>query len=278
MELNIPLSEGLQLHLADQPATNRLYPTSCLQKAFLLSYNGRSMAQEAVGFGFPLVKRGLTAIFPGSVELSSQQRGADWEVSAVYILNKKEKILGPGQKGIRLGPLYAVKNFLALFIRRFPLSRGVLTGASNVLRRRLGWETAYEDAGFHMRMKVKYTLSAEKGMMRVEADWTGLIDSGITEMVIMNEQGAEYFDWYKDSSGKNLHGKEIGCWDEVFADEAGFINAKSRVGFSLERIPGARLFRGRELVGSRLAWAGFGYSIDPHAENFSYTMKIGKCS
>ena len=29
--------------------------------------------------------------------------------------------------------------------------------------------------------------------------------------------------------------------------------------FSLGQAPGARLYRGRELVGSRLAWAGFGY-------------------
>jgi len=278
MELSIPLSGGLRLHLSDQPAADRQYPTSRLQKAFLLSHGGRSLAQEAVGFGFPLIKRGLMTIFPGSVELSSQQRGADWEVIAVYTLNMKEKIFRPGNKRIHHELLYTVKNFMALIIRRFPVLRGVLTGASNVLRRGLGWETAYEDAGFRIKVKVRYTLSVEMETMRVEADWTELIDSGITEMVIMNEQGANYFDWYRDSSGKFLQGKEIGCWDEVFADEACFISTESRVGFSLGRIPGARLFRGRELVGSRLAWAGFGYSIDPHADNFSYTIKIGKYS
>ena len=85
----------------------------------------------------------------------------------------------------------------------------------------------------------------------------------LTEVIVMNEQGAHFFDQYRDSSGARLSGKEIGCWDEVTAEEASFASSTHRVAFNLPQVPGARLFRGRELIGSRLAWAGFGYSFPP---------------
>jgi len=39
-------------------------------------------------------------------------------------------------------------------------------------------------------------------------------------------------------------------------------------------VKGARLFRGRELVSSRLAWAGFGYSFPPSIKRFVYELGI----
>jgi len=101
-----------------------------------------------------------------------------------------------------------------------------------------------------------------------------LPQDGITEVIVMNEQGAHYFDQYHDSTGASLAGKEIGCWDEVAASEAGFASSNQRVAFTLPRVPGAQLFRGRELVGSRLAWAGFGYSFPPAISRFNYSVKI----
>ena len=85
----------------------------------------------------------------------------------------------------------------------------------------------------------------------------------ITEVIVMNEQGAHPFDQYRDSSGTSLLGEEIGCWDEVTADEAALSVPRQRVGFYCLRSKAPGLFRGRELVGSRLAWAGFGYSFPP---------------
>ena len=79
----------------------------------------------------------------------------------------------------------------------------------------------------------------------------------------MNEQGARCFDRYEDSDGAVLRGAGIGTWDEVGADRASFVSTGHRVAFSLAQAPGARLYRGRELVGARLSWAGFGYSLPP---------------
>jgi hypothetical protein len=277
MEISIGLSEGLQLKIADSPDSISDYPSSNLQKAFLLVYKGRLLAQEAVGFGFPVIKRGLTALFPGSVELSSNQQGKDKQVEAVYTLNLKEKIIRHGKKRIRYEIVYDVKNFMALLIRCVPLFRGILTGVSNALRKVFGWETGYDDTGVFMKVKVTYSVPAASDEMRVDVDWAGQAESGITELIVMNEQGADHFDRYTDSSGVFIQGDKIGCWDEVLANEASFIGTESRVRFTLSQVNGARLFRGRELVGSRLAWAGFGYSVKPAINRFRYILKIGIC-
>jgi hypothetical protein len=277
MEIKIPLPEGLYLHINDTPDPDGGYPSSMLQKAFLLIHNGRILAQESVGFGFPLVKLGLKAIFPGNVELSSRQRGPDWDVSAVYTLNVTEKTTRPGRGSIRREFFYTLKNFAALLIRRVPAFRGILTAASSALRRMFSWETAYERTGFQMKVKMTYTINTQTGTMLIRADWADQVCGKATEFVIMNEQGAHYFDRYHDSSGTVLQGKEIGCWDEVFAHEATFMNCQDRIGFSLETVSGTRLFRGRELIGSRLAWAGFGYSLPPGVKSFSYVLRITKC-
>jgi hypothetical protein len=46
--------------------------------------------------------------------------------------------------------------------------------------------------------------------------------------------------------------------------------------FSLRQVEGARLYRGRELVGSRLAWSGFGYVLPPGIESFRYEISVGR--
>ena len=74
--------------------------------------------------------------------------------------------------------------------------------------------------------------------------------------------------------GASLQGAEIGTWDEVDAAAASFVCAAHRVAFSVGQVPGARLSRGRELIGSRLAWSGFGYSVPPTARRLSYGVRI----
>ena len=111
--------------------------------------------------------------------------------------------------------------------------------------------------------------------MAVSIDLSGVKDDRITEIVVMNEQGAGYFSNYRDSSGKEIQENEIGCWDEVKAPEATFFDPKRKISFSLKQIPSARLFHGLEMDDSRLAWSGFGYTFSPRRIEFKYTLKIG---
>ena len=166
---------------------------------------------------------------------------------------------------------------MAAVIRHLPIFRGLLTAISSLLRRMFNWETTYSDAGFSTELKILYTIEEETGRLTVEMDTSSLHPS-ITEVVVMNEQGAHYFDQYLDTSGVSLQGEEIGCWDEVKAEEAWFESSARRVALRLGQVTGARLFRGRELIGSRLAWSGFGYSFRPSIKRFRYEIKIEKPS
>jgi hypothetical protein len=278
MGIEIPLFQGLSLKINDTfPPGRNGYPTARLQKGLILLDQGRELAEEAVGFGVPVLQRGLQTIFPGAVKLTWQQRDSTWDITALFKANLVEKITRRGNENVENKFFYGVKNLLAVVIRRLPMLRGLLTGTSSQLRRMFDWETIYADAGFSTEVKVIYTIEAETGKLMFEIDTSGL-SPYITEVAVMNEQGAHTFDRYLDTSGTSLAGKEIGCWDEVKAAEAWFESSARQVAFRLGQAKGARLFRGRELVGSRLAWAGFGYSFSPSIQRFRYEMGIEKRS
>jgi hypothetical protein len=276
MGMEIPLFQGLSLKINDTfPPGRKGYPTAHLQKGFLLLDQGQELAEEAVGFGVPVLKIGLQAIFPGDVTLAVLQIGSSWEITAQFRLNLVEKISRGGIEDVENGLLYSLKNLSAAMIRSLPVLRGSLTAISNQLRRMFHWETTYAQAGFSTELMVIYHIQAETGLINVEID-TSALPPDITEVALMNEQGAHTFDQYQDTSGSSLQGQEIGCWDEVKAEEAWFESSTYQVTFRLGQVKGARLFRGRELVGSRLAWAGFGYSFSPSIKRFRYEMRIEK--
>jgi hypothetical protein len=273
MEIEVPLFQGLSLKIGDTHANGKEYPTALLQKGFILLYHDQELAEEAVGFGVPVLKRGLQTIFPGAVTLTWLQSGSSWHINAQYNLNLIEKFSSGRGKYIENRLFYNVKDFLAGVIRHIPLFRGLLTATSSNLRRMLNWETTYAYAGLSTEVKVIYTVEGEMGKVTVEIDTSGL-PSDITEVVIMNEQGAHSFNRYQDSSGVSIQGDEIGCWDEVNAEEAWFESSTHKIAFKLGQVKGARLFRGRELIFSRLAWAGFGYSFPSFINRLRYEIRI----
>jgi hypothetical protein len=276
MKIEIPVFEDLLLSITDEQNGHSLYPTTRLQKGLLLFCRGQDLAEEAVGFGLPVIKSGLQTIFPGKVKLAILHQGLPWTISADYSLNRVEKIARPDTTGVKNKFLYAAKNILAALIRQFPLLRAPLTSLSSKLRRTFGWETIYDVAEVCFDVNLVYTLDPIKGSLLVEAGLASPLPQTVTEMILMNEQGAHFFDQYRDSSGKSLLGKEIGCWDEVTAAYASFTSSSRQIAFTLPRRSGARLFRGRELIDTRLAWSGFGYSIPPSTGRFSYTLNLEK--
>jgi hypothetical protein len=273
MGTEIPLYQGLSLKIDTAHPGIKGYPTAHLQKGFILFDQGQELAEEGVGFGVPVLQRGLQTIFPGSVELTWFQRGSTWEITARFKLNLVEKISRRGNGILENRSLYAVKNLLAAVIRRLPMFRGLLTNASSQLRQMFNWETTYAEVGFSTAVNMLTIIEAEMGKVTVEIDTSGL-PPDITGVVVMNEQGAHHFDRYLEPSRLSLQGREIGCWDEVDAEEASFESSARQIRFGLRQVQDTRLFRGRELVGSRLAWAGFGYSFPPSIKKLRYEMRI----
>ena len=277
MNLSIPLPEGLALLITDEAGGGDEYPTRRLQKGLLLAADGRLLAEEGVGFGVPILKRGVQTIFPGGMDLAWRRKGRLWDVTAIYDLCLVERLVRRAGSSVRPRLLYAAKDSLAALHRRSPWLRGLLTAASSALRRAFGWVTTYDEAGFHIPLEMKYTIDGVTGRVDVGLTPTGL-PAGITEVVVMNEQGGRSFDLFVDSSGAALRGPEIATWDDVPAARAAFVSTTDRVLFSLGQADGAKLRRGRELVGSRLAWAGFGYSLSPAVKRFGYELRIERTS
>jgi hypothetical protein len=275
MGLEIQLFQGLSLSIGAPPSKRTPYSTASLQKGLLLKDQGQELAEEAVGFGVPVLKRGLQTIFPGSATLTWLRHATIWNITVRFRLNLVERVSGPGNSSVENKFLYLVKNALAALIRGMPILRSPLTSISSLLRQTFHWETIYTQAGFATELKVLYALDTQTGKISIEID-SGDLPPGITEVMIMNEQGAQAFDRYLDTSGLLLQGQTIGCWDEVTAHEACFESRTHQVAFWLGQVNGARLFRGRERVGSRLAWAGFGYTFSPSIRRFRYELRIEK--
>jgi hypothetical protein len=298
----IELGGGLSLRIADGPADPRdvptsaaaagaagtPYPTRRLQKGLLLYAGEQELAEEGVGLGVPVLKRGAQTVFPGSVRLWSgasgsadpmrESGGADpvAEIAATYRLDLVERLTKARGRGggVRPGALYAAKDSLAALHRRVPALRRPLTAVSSAGRRALGWSTTYEPSALRAAVPVTYTAREDGRTVVVAADLDGLAQAGFTEVVLMNELGAHEFDLYEDTDGASLRGDAIGTWDVVVAPRARFVSTRRGVAFSLAQTPGATLHRGRELVGSRLAWAGFGLSVKPPCGRFSYEVRI----
>ena len=268
MKIDLPLSDGISLQIAAGTNHDSFYPTGKMQKGLVLYCDGHDLSEEAVGFGVPILKRGLQTVFPGEVELYPDGDDPHNKLTARYKLNLEEKIARPGTGSVNNRLLYASKNTLAGMIRGMPALRRLLTNTSNLLRSIFGWQTTYEPAGYSTYVTLTYTIDAGAGRILVELKSVDSIPDGITEIILMNEQGAHHFDQYQDADGIVKRGDQIGCWDEVNSASATFICSNPNISFSLPRVRGARLFLGRELIGTRLAWSGFGYTFPPTSRPF----------
>ena len=247
------LPGGLEVRITDEPGVtgrggDRAWPTGRLQRGLVLIDDGVDLAQEGVGFGVPILKRGLQTIFPGGMTLTVAAEGPVWQVTAAYRLDLVERLAASDGGAVRQRLVYTAKDGLAAVHRRVPALRRPLTAASNAVR-------------------------GDQGVVSVVADLSG-VPAGITEIVLMNELGAGHFDRYEDSSGASLAGAAVGTWDDVGAETASFVSSRRRLAFTLASVPGTRLLRGREVVAGRLAWAGFGYVLRPGAPRFAYEVRV----
>jgi len=68
MRVDLQLSSGITLMIGSHLMNGKEYPTAAIQKGLIMIYEGQELCEEAVGFGVPILKRGLQAIFPGAVE------------------------------------------------------------------------------------------------------------------------------------------------------------------------------------------------------------------
>ena len=177
-------------------------------------------------------------------------------------------------KRIENEAFYKIKECFSWLHRKYPLLRGIIVQSSNSLRRNYGIETRFEKISSAGIASIVNTVNTKKGIINIGVDLSNMNKEGCTEVNIMNELGANHFDRYCDSNGLFLKGKAIGTWEEIFADEASFIDSYDNVIFTLKQVNKARMLRGRELVKGRLAWSGLAYKLPGDIINFAYDIRI----
>jgi len=112
MKIDLPLTDGIALQIASGLNGGTAYPSARIQKGLVLFCDGQDLSEEAVGFGVPILKRGLQSIFPGEVELYLPETSSPGKFKARYKLNLEEKIARSGDGTINNRLVYASKNIL----------------------------------------------------------------------------------------------------------------------------------------------------------------------
>jgi hypothetical protein len=247
------------------------YASSMILKGLLLAIDEKDLSEEGIGFGVPILKFKNNEIFPGNAQITIVRAGDKTVVTVDYDLNLVESMAVKGNKIDNMA-FYRIKDSLSCLHRNIPRFRKILTQASNALRRSFNLETRFMQVTSSGIVRVIYII--QTGNIHVNVDIGGINKNGCTEIMLMNEQGASYFDIYHDSNGAFLKENSIGTWNETFADEAYFRDSFHGIEFMLQKVDGAKMFRGREYSPGRLAWSGLAYSIHPCTTTFSYYIRI----
>lgn len=269
----ISIDGGISLLVREPEREKDEYPSCRIQKGLILIHGNKDLSEEGVGFGVPVLKFGQKTIFPGNGCITIRKDEDRTFVNIDYDLNLEEMIYVKGKR-IESRIFYKTTGSLSRLHRKYPFSRKLLTRGSIAMRRALAIETRFEETAPAGSVKVEYNIGAD-GIIHVSADLSTVKKERCTEVMIMNEQGADHFDTFFDSNGTILTGNEIGSWRETFCDEVSFIDPHNNITFTLSRVRGSRMYFGRELVENRLAWSGLAYSLSPRNLDFAYDIRIG---
>ena len=120
-------------------------------------------------------------------------------------------------------------------------------------------------------MRVTYELCADESICVTL--YFRLITSDLFNLVVLNEQSAEYFTLFQDSNGVSLSKENIGAWSRVNSESSSFCYPFKGVSFTLRSKVGVDLFRGWELIPGSHSWAGLDYCFEPR-KKFEYKIRL----
>lgn len=263
--LNLFVDDEISLRLYEDTRPWN-YEIGGVQKGLVLVHNGVEIIGEGAGFGVPIAKYRDKTFFPGS---GCIQRIDANKVVKTFTLNtiSTKKI---GERHLPDTIYHKVHRLFTKLYLDFNEVRP-LFDAIIKLRRSAGVTTEFIQT--HPRGRVRTVYELKEDIISVEMNFNCLA-SGLEQLIVLNEQGADWFYCYRDSEGKTLSGRQIGAWDEVTADEASIISDEAGICFHVKRKNGSQLMRGWEKVEGSLSWAGLNYIL-PDVNRFDYDIRLG---
>jgi hypothetical protein len=247
------------------------FPTSRIQKGLVLELEDRDLSEEGVGFGMPVLKLGLQPVFPGSWRTSTREYNGLCLIEADFEMNLRARMLRRG-KIINNGLFCLAWENLSRIHREYPQFRKWISISSQALKKKFDLREEFSEEHALGYVRASYLISDSRIDVELKFPKVG----GCTELIVLNEQGANWFDTYQDSDGLILKGERIGSWNRIKATYASFIAPVNGIVFTLKRVEGARMFRGRELVTGSLAWSGLAYTLPPLTEKFAYSIELSR--
>jgi hypothetical protein len=234
----IPLRPFRDVYLMTVDPSASGYPASRIQKGLVLACGDRDLSEEGIGFGAPVFKFGEEAIFPGSWKARIENHEDSTLVMADYVMNLTVRTARQGQL-MKNRSFYRARNAFSLLHRDHPALRKGLAISSAICRKVFHLEDIFAEVPPVGFARAIYTVKGCEIQVALKFSKA----RGCSEVIVMNEQGANYIDTYQDSDGLILKGDKIGSWDETRAEEASFVNPVDEIAFTLKRAAGARMFR-----------------------------------
>jgi hypothetical protein len=245
--------------------------TSRIQKGLVLEVEDRDLSEEGVGFGLPVLKLGLQPLFPGSWSMSAKEENGLCLIEADFEMNLRARVALQG-KIINNGLFCSAWETFCKIHRDYPRLRGLMSLSSRNLKKKLDLKDVFSEELTLGFVRASYVVSGSS--IDVELRFPRISDC--TELIVLNEQGANWFDTYQDSNGLILTGERIGSWDQIEATHASFVDTVDGIMFTLKRAEGAKMYRGREFADGSLAWSGLAYVLPPWTEKFTYSIELGR--
>lgn len=242
-----------------------------LQKGLILLLEEKELIEEGMGFGAPVVDYADRTFFSSDAQTVVSDEGQEKIVMKTFKLNsvlRKQLSSGPYIESVLYNPI------ARRLIDRYrgggmePQFKFIMS-----LINMLNIHTRFQKT--KARGDIILTYRIRHRTINIEVNLTGLHRNGCRNIIILNEQGSAFFTRYQDGSGLILRDNQIGPWEKIRAPHASFSDTDGNLMFELENSGDAELFRGREMVRGRLAWAGLDYILDPSTDRFWYSIKLG---
>ena len=241
-----------------------------MHKGLVLVLDGLELIEEGAGFGLPIARYSDMTFFSKAATVYVEEQGENSAViTKVFSLDSISKKQVHG--AFINDRLYSVfhKTFEKAYLRRGNM-RSFFDWVMR-LRRTMGIETYF--AGVLPKGKVTIRYNCFPDHIKVYVDFSEVDVTSCKEILILNEQGANFFRKFSNGS-EVLFDKKVGAWTKVDAEQAEFSDIGEHISFSVDRIDGATLYCGWEQVEGRFSWAGMTYALSPKTLFFNYTIRL----
>ena len=269
-KIEFPLTSRVSIRIYADTRPHALQ-TMRLQKGGILVVDGRELAEEGLGLGFPVCLYQGRACFALNATTLVDDSNAFPSVTKIFDMNAIElkRFRGTAIESDSYSE-HAIRALESAYrtMGRLHVARIMLDVAS-----KLGLSNEY--MGCPSKGQVSVSYERKGGALRITVGFDSLVLNHLQAIVIGNEQGGTLFNRYSDPFVR-LEGKEIEPWRLTSVEWAALGCPVYGVGFKLRRVDDWQIIRGREVVENRVSWSGLNLMRDgvPESKRFSYDIEL----